>query len=561
MQGRIDGAEVYLDDGQLPAFTLSVNSLTDPSKVQGTRSTTMRVISTPESRRALGSEHGAAARPSVRPILRIGEGDADVFRAEVVPVKHTRDVIECLAVSGNASWFEYAKDVKRRAADLGESEVVDAAMQQATWADEMGLLYFPLVQFGGLTVLVASFGGVLIFGIVGFFFLDRRDFNIDFTLRGSVTNTLKVFFLFGQDGLVAHTHFAKEFIMLLRVAFACAITYGLYALWRPWAADDRTDIEEHERAKAMLDKWGDSPLDRFKVAPDGQLFLPEDCEGFVSYRTAKGYAIALGMPTAPNDRERERVVRSFDGHCRENNLRPVYYRVGAADAQRLKAMGKKTLPIGQEAVLDLGTFNLAGKGQKTLRNSLSRAEREGLVLVHYPPPVADGVLQKLKSVSAEWLATGKREAGFSQGVFDEVQLRQDTILTVENAGGRVLAFTNIIPDGVPGEATYDLLRTVSDAPGYVTDFLMVKLFEHFKAQGYTHVNLGLVPMSGITQAKDLPERALKFAYERIARFSHYKGLRSFKEKFGPEWSDKFLAYEHDLDLFFIPAALQEVEEP
>jgi len=415
-------------------------------------------------------------------------------------------------------------------------------------------------RYTGITVLAATVGGVLIFGIVGFYFLDRRDFNIDFTFRESVTNTLKVFFLFGQDGLVAHTHFAKEFIVTLRVAFACAITFGLYALWRPWAADSSTDISEHELAKEMLHKWGNSPLDHFKVAADKQLFLPEGGAGFVSYATAKGYAIALDMPTAANAADREALVRSFEMDCRENNLRPVYYRVGAADAASLKAMGKKVLPIGQEAVLDLATFNLAGKDQKTLRNSLSRAEREGLVLVTYPPPVSDGVLQKLKSVSVEWLSNGKQEAGFSQGVFDEALLRKDTILTVENAGGRVLAFTNIIPDGVPGEATYDLIRTVGDAPGYVTDFLMVKLFAHFKAEGFVQVNLGLVPMSGITQAKDLRERALKFAYERIARFSHYKGLRSFKEKFGPAWNDKFLAYDHDLDLFFIPAALLEVEE-
>ncbi|MEO8734763.1 MAG: phosphatidylglycerol lysyltransferase domain-containing protein [Flavobacteriales bacterium] len=414
-------------------------------------------------------------------------------------------------------------------------------------------------RYTGITVLAATFGGVLIFGILGFYFLDRRDFNIDFTFRESVTNTLKVFFLFGQDGLVAHTHFANEFIVSLRIAFACVITFGLYSLLRPWAAAS-TESAENERATELLHKWGDSPLDHFKVAADKQLYLPEARDGFVSYATAKGYAIALDMPTAASAPEREMLVRSFDAHCRENNLRPVYYRVGTADAASLKAMGKKVLPIGQEAVLDLGSFNLAGKDQKTLRNSLSRAEREGLVLVTYPPPVSEGVLQKLKSVSAEWLSNGKQEAGFSQGVFDEALLRKDTILTVENAGGRVLAFTNIIPDGVPGEATYDLLRTVGDAPGYVTDFLMVKLFAHFKAEGYMHVNLGLVPMSGITQAKDLPERALKFAYERIARFSHYKGLRSFKEKFGPAWNDKFLAYDHDLDLFFIPAALLEVEE-
>lgn len=415
-------------------------------------------------------------------------------------------------------------------------------------------------RYAGITVLAASLGGVLLFGIVGFYFLEKRDFNIDFTLRDSVVNTLKVFFLFGQDGLVAHTHFAREFTVGLRIAFACALTIGLYALWKPWAGGGPTEVAVRLRAQELVHRYGDSPLDRFKVAADKELYAPDGVDGFVAYATAKGYALALGMPTAKGISEKQALIRGFDDYCGRNNLRPVYYRIGTTDARLLRSMGKKLLLIGQEAVLDLALFNLAGRDQKTLRNSLSRATREELVVKTYPPPVADGLLQKLKTVSTEWLMGGKHEAAFSQGVFDANVLRGDEILTVENAGGRVLAFTNIIPDGISGEATYDLFRTAEGVPGYVTDFLMVGLFEHFRSQGFTHVNLGLAPMSGIGQAKDLPERALKFAYERIARFAHYKGLRNFKEKFNPGWNDMFLAYDHDLDLFFIPTALLEVEE-
>lgn len=413
----------------------------------------------------------------------------------------------------------------------------------------------------GLTVMAATLGSVVIFGVVGFYFLDRKDFGIDFTLRKSVVNTIRAFALFGQSDLVAHTLFAKQFLISLRIACAGSIAFGLYALLRPWAATLMTESADHEHAGELLRSMGRSPLDHFKAVPGKQIFFNDDRTGFISFKTARGYAIALDMPTAANEAGADALMKDFDAYCRENNMRPVYYRLGAEDAARLRSRGKKVLPIGQEAVLDLNTFTLAGKNQKTLRNSISRAEREGLVIVSHPAPVPDGVLQKLKAVSTEWLADGKQEAGFSQGCFNVEDLRKNTILTVENEGGRVMAFTNIIPDGVHGEATYDLLRTVADAPGYITDFLMVKLFEKFKAEGYDHVNLGLAPMSGITQAKDLRERAIKFAYERIARFSHYKGLRTFKEKFGPAWNDKFLAYDNDLDLFFIPAALLQVEEP
>ena len=130
---------------------------------------------------------------------------------------------------------------------------------------------------------------------------------------------------------------------------------------------------------------------------------------------------------------------------------------------------------------------------------------------------------------------------------------------METPGEEVLAFLNVIPDPVPGEATYDLIRTASEAPGFVVDVLMVKFFEHLKAQGYQQVNLGLAPFSGMEVATNLPEHALKFAYDRLAAFSHYQGLRAFKEKFDPVWHTKYLVYSNDYDLLFIPSALLRVE--
>lgn len=152
MRGTIDGIEVYLDEDQLPAFTLSVNSLTDPSKVQGVRSTTIRIVATPEARRVLGTEYMAQVkRGGARPVLRIGDGDVDLFRAEVVPVKWTRDVIECLAIGGNASWFEYAKSVKLRDFDFGLGPASTEVAIQNTWTfGAYNDLYYPLVDYGSL---------------------------------------------------------------------------------------------------------------------------------------------------------------------------------------------------------------------------------------------------------------------------------------------------------------------------------------------------------------------------------------------------------------------------
>ena len=137
-------------------------------------------------------------------------------------------------------------------------------------------------------------------------------------------------------------------------------------------------------------------------------------------------------------------------------------------------------------------------------------------------------------------------------------LKQQTLLTVESEEERIVGFLNIIPDNAAGEATYDLIRKTRDAPNGIMDFMLVELFRYAKEQGFTHVNLGFAPLSGLDEAKSFPERSMKFAYGKIKSFSHYKGLRTYKEKFVSEWSNQYLVYQNDYDLIQVPAALARV---
>jgi hypothetical protein len=108
IRARLGDSDVFMSEDQAPAFSSSVNSITDPSKVKGVSSTTIRIISTKESRRVLGSATTDRMPSTQRPILRIGNDDADLFRAEVTPVSHDRNEIECIALASNASWFDFA---------------------------------------------------------------------------------------------------------------------------------------------------------------------------------------------------------------------------------------------------------------------------------------------------------------------------------------------------------------------------------------------------------------------------------------------------------------------
>jgi phosphatidylglycerol lysyltransferase len=70
-------------------------------------------------------------------------------------------------------------------------------------------------------------------------------------------------------------------------------------------------------------------------------------------------------------------------------------------------------------------------------------------------------------------------------------------MTVQNQNGDVVAFVNLIPSGVTGEATFDLMRHLPDAPSGSMDVLLVRLIQHLKAAGFQRLSLGMTPWSAV----------------------------------------------------------------
>lgn len=75
------------------------------------------------------------------------------------------------------------------------------------------------------------------------------------------------------------------------------------------------------------------------------------------------------------------------------------------------------------------------------------------------------------------------------------------------------------------------------------DFLLVEIVLWGKAQGYTWFNLGMAPLSGL-ESRRLGPLWHKFGglvYRIGNQFYSFRGLRKYKEKFGPAWRSKYLA--------------------
>ncbi len=409
-------------------------------------------------------------------------------------------------------------------------------------------------------VLIFSVAAVLLYGIIGFYFMDKRHFGIDFHLNECIKIIFKMFFLFDDSDLVPLTRFGKDFIISIYFFSGSVITFIFFSLLKPYFSKPFNSEEDFKLANEILSRYGNSPLDFFKTYPDKFVFIADDHDGFVSFKMTRYFAFVLENPVCKDGEALVKLVKSFDKFCLENGFVCIYYRIPQQTLNLYLSLGKKSFPIGEEAIVDLTTFTMDGGKMKTTRSAINRLTSEGFDIRVYQPPIKEGLLQKLEMVSNNWLTVmNQKEIAFTQGVFDRAILKGQTIITVEDKEERVFAFLNLIPDFAPGEATYDLIRKVDDAPNGVLDLLMAKTLIYLKEQGYKSANLGLAPLSGI-EGTNLAEKTINYAYENLKAFGHFKGLRKYKEKFFPSWEKKYMVYNFDYHLLQAPNALKRVSE-
>lgn len=414
----------------------------------------------------------------------------------------------------------------------------------------------------GLQTALLSMAAVMLYGIVGFYFLDKRHFHIDFNIFQSFWYTLQNFFLIGNSELIPRDAFARDFIYLIKISGFASISFLVYSLVRPYVFKITPTEEERSRAKFLTGQYGNSALDFFKTYSDKFIYAPPDINAYISYRVSRNFAVVLEDPVSENREEMKKCISSFGNYCYENGLKEIYYRVPKESLSVYNELSKKSLFLGQEGVVDLNSFSLEGGEKKSIRNALNKIKEQGYTTHINTPPLRDGLIQKLKAVSEEWLKlTEREEIIFSQGMFVETEIKEQTVISIENHEEKIIAFLNVIPDYVKDEGTYDLLRKTADAPNGIMDHILIELFKYFKANGIRYVNLGFAPMSGLNDPHNFTEKSMKFAYEKIRSFSHYKGQRDYKEKFNPQWNDKFLIYSNDYDLLQVPGVLTRVIKP
>ena len=420
----------------------------------------------------------------------------------------------------------------------------------------------PSLRIGLITLGVSALFA-LAYGVIGFWLATPREFGREFDFSEAFGKTIDRYFAVSDEGIRPRTRRADWFLDSFSVVGVVTVSVSVVALARPVIWRQRTSAADRTEAQRLIERYGDSSQDFFKYWPDKHFFFSETRDGVVAYGTSNAVALTLGDPVARDAAAFRQVLDEFIDFCDLNGWHLAMHQVTPIRLDAYRAAGLIAMKIGGEAVVNLDTFTVAGKKMKGFRGVLNRYQREGYRAVVYQPPLSDEVVARLRAVSNEWLTiSGRRERGFTLGQYSDEYVKQSTVLTVESAEGRVEAFVNLIPDNVPGEITFDMMRHRTDAPNGAMDFVLLKLIEYGRENGYHRMSLGMVPFADVGSGPEAPlrERALSLLTTRFERFFAASSLYSYKDKFDPIWEPRYLVYSSDAALPRIGLAIARITE-
>jgi phosphatidylglycerol lysyltransferase len=339
--------------------------------------------------------------------------------------------------------------------------------------------------------------------------------------------------------------FADEAPRGLRAVLGISIlsaAIATFSLLRPAAARlAPASNDAIERAVAIVEKHGvaDANLVRMR---DKSVMFSDRGDAFIMYGKRGRSWIALFDPIGPRHALPDLVWR-FVETARAAGCRAVLYQISPALLPSCADAGLRAFKLGELAVVNLSHFELKGGKWANLRQTASRAVRDGLEFEVIEPKDIASVVDELAAISESWLDDhNAKEKGFSLGAFDPDYVSSQPVGVLKK-DGRIVAFANILVTETREEGSVDLMRFSPDAPKGAMDFLFVQILDYLRNAGFQRFNLGMAPLSGMSKRESAPvwDRVGGTVFEHGERFYNFKGLRAFKAKFHPDWQPRYLA--------------------
>ena len=344
---------------------------------------------------------------------------------------------------------------------------------------------------------------------------------------------------------------------------------SLYLLTRP-VVDRRlsTTARSSERrlaelrAREIVRRHGRGTLDYFALRDDKQFFFFRD--SLVAYAVYGGVALISPDPIGP-EAERSEAFSTFRAYAEGRGW--TIGVIGASDEWLpiYRAAGLHHMYMGDEAIVDCPTFNLAGGKMKGLRQACTRLARHGYTVEFLDPSNIDPsrVTDIVELISM--LRRGEAERGFSMMLGRLFNPKDKGLLLtlVHGPDGKPAAVCQFVPSPAINGYSLDLMRRdPGEHPNGLIDFALCSTIEHLRAEGAKGLSLNFAAFRSVLdgeRGEGTFTRVERWALKRLSGIFPIETLWTFNSKYHPTWLPRYLVYPAAESFVPVAAAVLRAE--
>jgi lysyl-tRNA synthetase, class II len=319
----------------------------------------------------------------------------------------------------------------------------------------------------------------------------------------------------------------------------------LRSLLSPTQAQEGHTPTEHARAAAIVRNHARDSLDPFALREDKSFHFAHG--GMLAYRVVRETAVVAGDPVGPPGCA-PAVLADFQRVAAGRGWEVVV--TGASDRYlaAYRALGYRTVRIGNEAIVEPPAFSLEGRAVRKVRQSLSRVVRHGWTVDTVEArQLTEPVIEELGAVDRAWSDSQPRLCGFAMTLGRLWGAEEDdegVYVLARDANGELRSFLRFARyrEGL----SLDVMRRSGCEPNGVNEALVVAALEYARDRGLREVSLNFAGFAHVmadgarlTGTQRLLRRLLRAGHGRF----QLERLVSFNDKFFPEWRARYLVHE------------------
>ena len=367
----------------------------------------------------------------------------------------------------------------------------------------------------------------------------------------------------GMAGVQAFTPGIERFLSptLLGVGLSLAVL-AVLAVSRP-LVDQRRCPGRHAQvaARRLVSDHGGGTLDYFALRHDKWHYITG--RTLVTYAVLNGVCLVSPDPIGPAE-ERDGAWAAFCRFADSKGWTVAVLAAGSSWLGTYRRSGMHVLYVGDEAIVSVADFDLAGGHKKGLRQAVQRVRRYGYTVSFHDPrhlePCLESSVRELMDASRR----GHCERGFSMTLGRLLDPDDDGLLLAIAHGpdGTPVAFCQFVPAPSIGGYSLDVMRRGRGThPNGLIDFLLVSTIEHLREHGMAALSLNFAAMRAFVAGDrgGLVAKLVGQVLRRCCSSMQVESLWRFNAKFDPAWAARHVVVSSVIHIPAVALAIARAE--